>query len=213
MEITLQAVYQSLNISWQNGQWPEWGIWSYLALALVVAFEGPVATLLGAAAASAGVMRPWLVFLAASAGNLAADSVWYSIGYLGKLEWFWRFGRRLGVSQTQIEHLQTHMHKHAARILFFAKLSMSLMIPSLITAGLIKVPWRRWFPALFCGEVIWTGSLVLIGYYTTESIKNVEQGMEHIILAASVIFVIFIILAGRRILRERAVEDNLPGKE
>ena len=145
---SLIELFKNINTFWQNGQLPEWGIWSYLLLALLVAVEGPIATLLGAAAASAGVMRPVLVFFAASAGNLTADTLWYSIGHAGKLEWFLRFGRRLGISHEQLEHLQNHMHKHATRILFFAKLSMSLMIPSLIAAGLVKAPWRRWFPAV-----------------------------------------------------------------
>jgi len=217
---SLIELFKNINTFWQNGQLPEWGIWSYLILALLVAVEGPIATLLGAAAASAGVMRPVLVFFAASAGNLTADTLWYSIGHAGKLEWFLRFGRRLGISHEQLEHLQNHMHKHATRILFFAKLSMSLMIPSLIAAGLVKAPWRRWFPAVFGGEVIWTGSLVLIGYYTTEAMKRVEQGVEYFILGASVVFIISIFWAGRRILRQSAeqdpateLDDNLPVKE
>jgi membrane protein DedA with SNARE-associated domain len=204
---SLFELLKHLNIFWQNGQWPEWGAWSYLVLALLVVVEGPIATLLGAAAASAGVMRPWLVFLAASTGNLIADTLWYSVGYVGRLEWFLRFGRRLGISHAQLDRLQHMMHKHAARILFFAKLSMSLMIPSLIAAGLVKAPWRRWFPAVFSGELVWTGSLVLIGYYTTEAIKRVEQGIEYFILAASVAFIIFMLWAGRRILRESAEQD------
>jgi membrane protein DedA with SNARE-associated domain len=217
---SLIELIKNFNTFWQNGQWSEWGAWSYLVLALLVAIEGPIATLLGAAAASAGVMRPGLVFLAASAGNLTADTLWYSIGYIGRLEWFLRFGRRLGISHAQLDRLQHMMHKHATRILFFAKLSMSLMIPSLIAAGLVKAPWRRWFPAVFGGEMIWTGALVLIGFYTTEAIKRVEQGVEYVILAASVAFIIFILWAGRRILRESAEEDaasesgeNLPVKE
>ena len=35
----------------------------------------------------------------------------------------------------------------AARILFVAKLTLSMMIPALVAAGLVKAPWRRWFPA------------------------------------------------------------------
>ena len=31
---------------------------------------------------------------------------------------------------------------------------MSFMIPSMIAAGLVKAPWRRWFPAIFTGELI-----------------------------------------------------------
>jgi hypothetical protein len=35
-----------------------WGYWSYIILAVAVAIEGPIATLLGAAAASLGLMQP-----------------------------------------------------------------------------------------------------------------------------------------------------------
>lgn len=217
---SLLEFFSNLHVYWQNGQWSEWGVWSYLVLALLVAVEGPIATLLGAAAASAGVMRPWLVFLAASVGNLTADTLWYSLGYAGKLEWFMRFARRMGVNAEQLKHLEHHMHKHAARILFFAKLSMSLMVPSLIAAGLVRAPWRRWFPAVFGGEMIWTGSLVLIGFYTTEAIKNVQRGVEYFIVAASAVFIIAIFFAGRGIMRKSAeqdppaaeMDDNLPEK-
>jgi membrane protein DedA with SNARE-associated domain len=187
----------------RSGQLPQLGYWTYFLLALLVAFEGPIATLLGAAAASAGLMRPGLVFLAASAGNLTADTLWYTLGYIGKIEWLLRFGRRLGIQRASLERLQQGMHEHAAKILFIAKLTVSFMIPSLIAAGLMKIPWRRWFPAVFGGEMIWTGSLVLIGYFATEAIKRVEQGLEYLVLAFSLIFILFLLWMGRRILGKR----------
>jgi membrane protein DedA with SNARE-associated domain len=205
---------QNFFLAMKSGQLPQLGYWTYLALAVLVAIEGPVATLLGAAAASAGLMRPWLVFIAAAAGNLTADSLWYTIGYAGKLEWALRFGRRLGLQPEILERLEQGMHKHAARILFMAKLTVSFMIPSLIAAGLVKVPWRRWFPALFTGEMIWTGSLVLVGYYATEATKRVEQGVEYIILVLSLVFVIFMLWKGRHVLRQLLgvdVTDQDPG--
>ncbi len=55
----------------RSGHLPEFGYWTYIVLGLLVLIEGPIATLLGAAAASAGLMRPWAVFLAAAIGNLS----------------------------------------------------------------------------------------------------------------------------------------------
>jgi membrane protein DedA with SNARE-associated domain len=185
----------------KSGQIPELGYWSYLALALLVMVEGPIATLLGAAAASAGLMRPGLVFCAAAAGNLTADTLWYGLGYAGKIEWMLRFGDRLGISQYHLERLQKNMHEHAAKVLFLAKLSVSLVIPSLIAAGLVKAPWKKWFPAVFTAEIIWTGALVLIGYYTTEAIKRIQQGIEYTILFASGIFILLLLWFGRRLLK------------
>jgi membrane protein DedA with SNARE-associated domain len=193
---------QNFFLAVKNGQLPHLGNWTYLVLALLVAIEGPIATLLGAAAASAGLMRPELVFIAAATGNLSADSLWYLLGYAGKIEWAMRFGRRLGLQPNVLARLEQSMHEHAARILFIAKLTVSFMIPSLIAAGLVKIPWRRWFPALFAGEMIWTGSLVLIGYFATEAFKSVELGVEHLILGLSLVFVLFMLWMGRRLLRQ-----------
>ncbi len=202
---------QDLLNSLRNLQLSEWGAWSYLILAVLTAIEGPVATLAGAAAAAAGLMRPGLVFVAASVGNLTADTLWYTLGYLGKVEWIDRLGHRLGVDPKHAQRLQDHMRRNTPQVLFLAKLSMSLMIPSLVAAGLIKARWRHWFPALFAGEVIWTGTLVVIGYYATSAIKQVEQGLEYVALGGSVFFVVFLVWLSRRILRkaEESEPDSL----
>jgi membrane protein DedA with SNARE-associated domain len=176
------------------------GAFSYLLLALLVAVEGPIATLLGAAGASLGFLNPALVFFAAAAGNLTSDTIWYYLGYIGKIEWVYRFGKRLGVSEHKLIELEDILCTHAPKVLFFSKLTVSPMIPALIATGLIKYPWRRWFPSVFAGEMIWTGSLVLIGYFGVQVIKKVELGLQHFILAASVVFIIFIIWLGRRLL-------------
>ncbi|MBI2757330.1 MAG: VTT domain-containing protein [Chloroflexi bacterium] len=193
--------FQTIVFYIKGGQLPEMGIWTYVLLAVLVAIEGPIATLLGAAAASAGLMRPWYVFFAAAIGNLTADTLWYSIGYMGRIEWLFHFGKRLGLRRDLLEHLKHNMDKHATKILFLAKLTVSFVIPSLITAGLLRLPLRRWFPALIVAETIWTGSLVLIGFYTTEAVKRVERGVEYAVLMASILFVIFLILAGRRLIK------------
>lgn len=198
----LAVLLSSLIAAIKSGHLPQLGYWTYILLALLVAIEGPIATLLGAAAASAGLMRPLPVFLAAAAGNLTADSLWYTLGYLGKTEWILHFGRRLGLRESLINHLKQNMIAHATKVLFLAKLTVSFVIPSLIAAGLLRVPWRRWFPALAVAETLWTGSLILIGYYTTEALKRVEQGVEYAVLAASILFVVFMILAGRRLVKQ-----------
>jgi membrane protein DedA with SNARE-associated domain len=194
-------------------QLTSWGLWSYLLLALLVAIEGPIATLLGAAAASIGLMHPGFVFVAASTGNLTSDTLWYTLGYLGKIEWIKRFGQRLRISMEKLERLEKMLHDHAPIILFFSKLTVSPMIPALIATGLIKYPWRRWFPYVFAGEMIWTGSLVLIGFFGVQAIKKVQLGIEHVILAGSIIFIVFILWLGRRYLTKETKNTGDSTKE
>ena len=174
------------------------GYWNYIFLAILVAIEGPIATLIGAAAASAGLLRMNLVFLSASAGNLAADALWYSLGYAGKIEWFYRYGRILGVKQGHLDRLKRGMYAHATKILLLAKITAGFIIPTLIAAGLARVPWRRWFPVIAFGELVWTGSLVLIGYYMTESVKQIGNDLRYVGFSGGLLFILVIIWFIRR---------------
>jgi membrane protein DedA with SNARE-associated domain len=193
--------------SLQSGQVPNLGIWNYVLLAVFVFIEGPIATLLGAAAASAGVMKIDLVFVAASTGNLSADSAWYLLGYTGRVEWLLRHGRWLGIRRHHLERLRRLMNRHAPKILLAAKLTSALIIPSLIAAGMARVPWRRWFPPVLAGEVIWTGSLVLIGYYATQLVGKVARDVRYLAGIGIVVFLAVLVWFIRRALQQRGERD------
>ncbi len=184
------------------------GIWAYLAIAGFVIVEGPIATLLGAVAAAAGFLKPDLVFAAAAAGNLTSDTLWYLLGYLGKIEWVEKYGRWFGLTHRQVADLQATIQKNALRIIFIAKLTMGFMIPVLIATGLTRVPIRRWFPVLFLGECIWTGSLILIGMRFGRYLSTLEHGLQLIALGGALVFVILIIQFFVR-QRSRAAQDEL----
>ena len=68
-------------------------------LAMLVAVEGPIATLLGAAAASAGLMHLEWVFIAAATGNLIADLLWYTLGRMGKIQLLLHLGQKIGINR------------------------------------------------------------------------------------------------------------------
>jgi len=198
---------RSFAVTLKTGQLPELGIWTYVLLAILVAVEGPIATLLGAAAAAAGLMRPIPVFVAAAAGNLTADTLWYALGYAGKIEWVLRFGQRMKIDRHYLERLEDNLQKHAIKVIFLAKLTVSFVIPTLIAAGLVKAPWRKWFPPVLLAETLWTGSLVLVGYYATEAIKRVEQGVEYVILFGSAFFLVVLLWLGRRIIKQQQKDE------
>ncbi len=169
-----------------------WGVWAYALLMLLVLVEGPIATLLGAAASSAGYMNPIGVFAAASVGNLTADLLWYSLGYLGKTEWILRYGRWLNLRQTHIDRLRRDIHRHVRKVLLVAKLTASMAVPALIATGLAKVPWRRWFGVVFAAEMIWTGALVAAGYHFTRYLTRLEAGVQIVAIASAIVLMAFV---------------------
>lgn len=178
------------------------GVWSYVLLGVFVLLEGPLATLAGAVAASAGIMKPGWVFFAASAGNLTADVLWYTLGYFGKLEWITRYGKWAGIKPEQVVRLEGEINQHAPRLLLLAKLTMGFVVPALVATGMARVPLRRWFYALLTGETIWTGTLVLLGFYFGRYVQTLENGVELFIVVGSVAFVAILIFYGVRTRRQ-----------
>jgi membrane protein DedA with SNARE-associated domain len=202
------ALLNQLHTLFQVGKVIEFDAWTYFLLAFLVLVEGPIAVLAASAASAAGLMRPGLVFLSAAVGNLTADSLWWLLGYAGRPEWIHTVGRRLKIRESQIEHLKHMMVKHATRVMFLSKITLSFSIPTLIAAGLLRIPWKRWFPWFVVAEILWTGSLVLIGYSTTHAIAHVAEGVEFVVLGASVLFVVALIFWGRRLLKQLEREDS-----
>lgn len=169
------------------------GAWTYILLALLVAVEGPVMTLAGAVASSAGYLNPYLVFLSASAGNLTADVLWYSLGYLGKREWLLHYGRWFGITESMLDRIQKDIHDHIQKILVTAKLTLGFVIPTLVAAGLAGVPWKRWLGFLFLAECLWTGTLVLVGHSFGQYVQTLQRDLEWISLGGAALFVVGII--------------------
>lgn len=195
---------QQFWIDLQQGRLPELGPWNYLLLALLIIWQGPIATLLGGAAASAGLLKPGLVFLVGVFGNLTADVLWYSLGRSGNFERVFEW-RPLQKHRHHYDALRVGMQNHGSKILLLAKLSFGLVIPALVAAGITRLSWRKWFPVVFIGETIWTGSLVLLGYFATEAIKQIEEDLQMMFVAVSVA-----ILAGILWLIPHYIRDRAP---
>ena len=174
------------------------GLWAYVLLALVVILEGPVATLAGAVAASAGIMDPWGVFFTAACANLVSDNLWYFLGYggsesVGKTGRLLRYGSWFGLKKEHIDHIEKDVVLHAPRLLFMAKLTLGFSIPILVTIGMARVPFRRWFWVLASAETLWTGTLMVLGYHFGRYLRTLEWGVQVVAVIGSLAFVVIMI--------------------
>ncbi|MDE0198123.1 MAG: DedA family protein [Caldilineaceae bacterium] len=184
----------------------EWGVWSYPLLTVLVILEGRIVTLLAAVAASLGYMRLPLVVICAIVGGIVADGLWYLLGYKYGKEPVLRYGRWLGLRRHHLEQLQTEMHEHGPRLLFVAKSFSVLVIPALVAAGMGRVPFRRWFPIVLLGELVWVPVLAVIGHQTTEVVRQVELGLHYLPLAGGAALLITMLVAARRLKAGQAGE-------
>lgn len=191
--IFLQSILDFFGEYWtalQHGQLPPLGNWNYLILMVFVIIQGPFVTLLSGAGVAAGLFNPLLAGITSVIGSLLADVFWYNVGLLGKFDKY--FKSKSGKRKKMVELLQKAMQKHYLKVLLFGKLSLGLAIPAVISAGLCRIKWRRWFPVVIVGEVIFSGILVSLGYFATESILHVDKIVKVVGIVTTVISLVLL---------------------
>jgi membrane protein DedA with SNARE-associated domain len=198
--------FRELLTNLQAGAYPDLGTWSYTLLALLVATEGPLSTLIGASAAAAGLLDWRWVLTATIIGNIVGDCVWYSVGRAGRMQWLYDHGRWFGMRPHHVARLEREMRAHARKLIIFAKIAYGLIVPTLVAAGMARVPWRRWFPVVFVVETLWSILLVWVGFHTTAYIQAFEHSLQAIGVGVLVALAIF---GTMRFLRKRIDQQEL----
>ncbi len=178
----------------------EWGAWSYPLFTALVIIEGRIVTLLATVAASVGYMRLPLVMVCAIVGGLVADTLWYLLGYKFGEEHILRYGRWLGLRRHHLQKMLTGIQERGPMLLTVAKFSSVLVIPALVAAGVARVPFRRWFPIVLLGELVWVTALAVIGFQTAEVVRRVELGLHYLPVAGGGLALLTLMMvAGRRL--------------
>jgi undecaprenyl-diphosphatase len=191
MEEIFETVRQLME-GFQQGQLPDLGTWNYMLVGVSMMFQGRITALFGGIAAAAGYFPLIPILLVALGARLIVDLFWYNVGSRGQID---RFGRRFERIGRMTEQVQDQMRDKPRRYVFLAKLSNGLSLPAVITAGSAGIPYRRWLPASFAGELLWTVPLLLLGYFATDAIGQVEGGLSYMTFASVAIFILgFIVM-------------------
>lgn len=162
----------------------------YLAMGLASLLDGLMSSFSGSITVSGFLLQPIPVFVTIVSGNLLADMGWYNLGRFVQLERLKRFGKRLKINLEIVDDLALEIQNHAPRILFLAKLTVGLPVPSLIATGLSKVPIRRWIGMLVLAEVIRTATFVTLLFLYASAIGQASGEMQAILMTMTVFVVI-----------------------
>lgn len=136
----------------------------YAVLFPLVVVEGPITTLTAGFLASLGFLKLVPVFLVVVAGDLGGDVIYYSIGRWGRkpLE---KWGRSTRLMKEKIVKLEKLFESHGGKTLVAGKLSHAVGAVVLITAGIVKFPFKKFVWFNFLASIPKSLVLILIGYY------------------------------------------------
>jgi membrane protein DedA with SNARE-associated domain len=153
-----------------------------------------------------GVVKFWPAYGALFAGDFLSDCMWYAIGRFAARSFFVRWGHFIGVTTQIIDKVERRFYRYHTKILVVSKLTMGLglAVPVLVTAGMLRIPFRRYVTInVLCG-IVWILCLMGIGYYFGD-VLNYIPGKFQIAMVIVLPFVFFFAL--RALSRKLATVD------
>lgn len=139
----------------------------YALLFLGAIFEGPVLMLASGFLIRLGQLELVPAYFTLMAGDFTADMVWYVVGRHGARVLIDKFGKFFNITPEIIAKIEKRFHTYHARILFISKITMGFgfALATLIVAGMLKVPVKKYAALNLAGGFIWTALLLILGYF------------------------------------------------
>lgn len=175
-----------------QGPWAQWvQQWGYLAVFFGIMLEnagipvpGETIIIIASVLAGQGVLRVEYVYPAVVLGAVIGDNIGYWIGYSGGRPLLLKLARMWRISEAKIEEAEKNFLKHSDWAVFFGRFVALLRIFAGPIAGMIRMPWGRFFFFNAAGAIVWAGVVVGLSYLVGERITAILHNLGLFLLAA-----------------------------
>lgn len=154
--------------------------YGYSAVFIIIMLEGigiptPALTILIGATllSSIGEMRFPSLLLVAMTGSATGNIVGYAIGRFGGRQLLTQYGRRVGLNEERLEGVEGFFKRHGGAVVMVARFFDVLRQLNGLVAGLVRMPWWRFFIYNALGAILWVGVFSLGAFYLSEHMDQV----------------------------------------
>ncbi len=177
----------------------------YFLLIPAALLGGPIVSLLSGSLVRLGYLAIVPTYLCLMGGELIGDVLWYWIGYGFGERFVNSLGPYVGVTTRHIHVVKKLFHKYHDNILFLSKLTtgFGFAIVVLFTAGLARAPFWRYLSVNIVGQIIWSGVLLIIGFFLSHLFLQTASIILRILLLTIYLIMLILLLIFQRSLRKR----------
>ncbi|MDO8443534.1 MAG: hypothetical protein Q7S78_00905 [Candidatus Azambacteria bacterium] len=160
--------------------------YGYFILFPLAAFEGPIISLVVGFLIYLGYLQFLPSYAVLLLGDIIPDTIYYYIGRFGsERKIMEKYGPRLNI-------IKKLWHEHGKKTMFFSKLAYTLSVPFLISAGLVKMPYRKFILYALPVTIFQYGIIMTIGYYLGSSYQLAVKYIDFAGIIIAIVFIIFI---------------------
>lgn len=164
----------------------------YFLIIPLTIVEGPIVMVLCGFLLRFGEFDILPLYISLTIADTIGDIFWYCIGRFWGIPFIKKFGRFVSISENSLAKATALFHRHHNKILFISKITMGFgfALVTLITAGVAKVPFKKYLIFNVSGQLIWTGILLGVGYLFGNIYTAIDHGFRDVTLVAMGIIVI-----------------------
>jgi membrane-associated protein len=184
--------------------------YKYAILVVLGVPEGPIISIISGFLWRMGLLQFIPMYLALIAADMLGDMIWYAVGYHWGPSFVRRFGHLFSITDQNIKTVERLFHRHKTWVLFISKVTtgFGFSVVTLMTAGLVKIPFRRYMTINFLGQFIWTGMLIAIGYSFGHLYEAINTILWKMTVTAGMLILLSLLIGYGKYLRGRILRSS-----
>ncbi len=155
---------------------------------------GPEVNLPASFFASLGYFNVYVVYIIVVIGDVIGDGLWYWVARVGRSHFMTSVGSRLGLSEERIKTAEKNINAHFYKTMFLGKLTNIVMLPIIVTCGLLRVDYRKFLLTALVLDIVKDCIFTFIGYYFGSSYKIIIAHVNNFSIVATLFVALFILL-------------------
>lgn len=168
--------------------------YGYIILFPLAMAEGPFIALIVGFFIYLGYFQFFPAYAILILGDLIPDTVYYYVGLLGnRKKLIEKYGSRYNYIFSNFKLIEKLWYEHGKKTMFLSKLSYGLSIPFLISAGIVKVPYKKFILYALPVTLFQYATIMTIGYLLGHSYRLAEQYVQYTYIVVAVVSVLFIV--------------------
>jgi membrane protein DedA with SNARE-associated domain len=181
-----------LDLKGPVAQWVQ--SWGYFAVFFGIMLEnagipvpGETIIIIASVLAGQGILKLHYVYITVVLGAIIGDNIGYWIGQNGGRPLLMRLGKLWRLSEEKILETERNFLRHSDWAVFFGRFVTLLRIFAGPMAGMIRMPWPRFFIFNAAGALVWAAVVVGLSYLFGEHIATLLHNLGLTLLGAVVL--------------------------
>ena len=177
-----------------------WGYWAVLVALLCenagVPLPGETILLFASFLAyeGKGLQLHWIIVIGTIACTIG-DNIGYWIGRHGGRPLLERWKRFFRIDDEDIAKGEAFLQRRGWFAIFIARFIAGMRIVAGPMAGVLCMPWKKFFTANFCGAAVWVTTIALVGFAfgsQEERLFRLMDRFNYVVLAIVVVIAVYL---------------------